>query len=195
MEVDLPPWPPSFEVDHSPHQFVIRWRWRRRRAFYWISGVLTVAFMMLGGYFPDLPPLLPFDSPAMRPAGFMIIAVMLYPALAALVNCTELSIREGVLEVRHRPLPWWPRRIITCEEIKQLFCREHLERDEDGKVRDEYYSVHAELNSGRQLRLVVGLWHLQQATWIEDSIESLLGIEDQAVAGEHFRARGTSKYL
>ena len=149
---------------------------------------------MLGGLVFKIAPLLPPDSPEMRPAGVLIIAVMLYAAMAALINHTEFSVRQGVLEVSHRPLPWWPRRNIDCRKIRQLFCREHLEHDQDGKLREEYYSVHAELEGGRQLRLVGGLWTPAQAGWIEDTVEALLGLEDFAVAGERFKVRGLPKY-
>jgi len=149
---------------------------------------------MLGGLIFNLTPLLPPDSPEMRPAGVLIIAVMLYAAVAALINHTEFSVRQGVLEVSHRPLPWWPQRSVNCQQLRHLFCRERLEHDKHGKLLEESYSIHAELEGGRQLRLVGGLWNPEQATWIEGAVESLLGLEDHAVAGERFKARGLSKY-
>lgn len=194
MDTPLPPWPPSFEVEHGPGHLVVRWRWRSEQSGRWLVAALSVLGVLLGLLSFDVGPFLPLDGPQMRPAGIAVLLCLLYVTLASLLNHTEVSVKQGVLEVIHRPLPWWPRRVLACDDVAQLFCREALEHDDRDQLISESYSVHLELRNGRTLRLTGGLWHPEQATWIEDAIEGLLGIEDKAVAGERFKARGLSRY-
>lgn len=194
METELPPWPRSFVVARGPGHLVVRWRWRAESSGRWLVAGLAVLGVLLGILSVDVSPLPPLDSAQMRPAGIAVLACLTYITLALLLNHTEVSVKQGVLEVVHRPLPWWPRRVLACADVAQLFCREALEHDDQGQLISESYSVHLELRNGRRLRLTGGLWHAEQAAWIEDAIEELLGIEDRAVAGERFKARGLSKY-
>ncbi len=47
---------------------------------------------MLGSFAYELPPLLPTDSPQMRPAGILIISCLLYAALAALLGIEDHAV-------------------------------------------------------------------------------------------------------
>ncbi len=192
MQEPRPPLP--LHVEQGPGRLVIRWPWRKEESGTWLVAALSVLTVMSGLIAFELPPLLPFDGEAMRPAGIMLLSVFGYCAFACLLNETEISVRAGMIEVVHRPLPWWPRRLVPVSEITQLFCRENLEHSEYGNLISESYSVHIELRSGRKQRLCGKLWQAEQARWLEEAIEEALGIEDKPVAGEAFKMRLPSKY-
>ena len=154
---DPPPGPRLLTVEHGPSHLIMRWRWRAEESFHWLIAALTVLGMLTGVLSFDLSPLLALDAPRMRPFGVVVLLCLLYVILACLLNYTEVSVRQGVLEVRHHPLPWWPRRVLPSDDVTQLFCRESLEHNDQGHPTHESYSVHLKLRNGSALRLTGGL--------------------------------------
>lgn len=106
-----------------------------------------------------------------------------YYVLASLLNTTTLLIRDGVLQVRHAPLPWWGQQSLPSDEIAQVFVQQDQSYGRHGRVQFQY-SVSAVMKSGLKMPILTGLPDADQAQFVEQRIESYLGITDQPVAGE-----------
>ncbi|HLL81650.1 MAG TPA: hypothetical protein VK420_03325, partial [Longimicrobium sp.] len=105
-----------------------------------------------------------------------------YFTVAMFVNTTEVVVADGVLTVRHGPVPWLGNRQIATGSLEQLYCEEHVSRTRNGTTIT--YSVRARGKDGRMVKLVSGLPERAQALYIEQEIERHLGIADRAVAGQ-----------
>jgi hypothetical protein len=107
-----------------------------------------------------------------------------YLALANFVNSTSIEVASGELKVVHRPLPFPGARTLRSGDIRQLFCVERR-----GKRGGRTFAVMARLASDREVTLVSGLTNDREARFIEQQIESRLGLMNQSVTGELAGAR------
>lgn len=109
------------------------------------------------------------------------ILVVFYFGLTELVNTTTITVGQGTLDFRHRPLPWIGNHRVVAGDLKQLYCKERTHRTRNG---ERYtYEVHAQLEAGGDIKLLAGLPDGQQAVFIEGEIEEYLGIKDEHVYG------------
>ena len=93
---------------------------------------------------------------------------------------------DGILSVRHGPLPWRGNLDLPTDGIEQLFCQNKLRtnRDSDGHTTtSRQYEVHAVIH-GQKQKLLGGLHEADQALFVEQRLERFLGIEDRSVSGE-----------
>ncbi len=104
-----------------------------------------------------------------------------YGTIAGFVNRTVIRVGQGILEVRHGPLPWAGNKTFPADEITQLYCKEHVQHGKNGP--SVAYSVELILNNGRET-LVKGLNECEQALYVEQELERFLRIEDKPVRGE-----------
>jgi hypothetical protein len=114
----------------------------------------------------------------------IVMLAMWYTPLAHILNKTHFIVSRGMIEVRHRPLPWPGNKKLIIKNIKQLYVREKV-RIVEGERRSQefYYEVRAILRR-RHVTLYGPLQSSEQAFYIEQKIEEYLGIEDVPVAGE-----------
>jgi hypothetical protein len=106
-----------------------------------------------------------------------------YGTLAGFLNHTRISAGPARLAIEHGPLPWLGDKVLDPARVEQLYC---LERRREHKGTVSYtYDLHARLRDGRGQKLVGGLTSAEQAAFLEQQLEALLGIADQPVAGEH----------
>ena len=103
-----------------------------------------------------------------------------YSTLAGFINSTVIDIGSGQLVIRHRPLPWFGNRTLARGELKQLFSEE-VRGSGQSRFTFRLSAVHRD---GRKIKLVGGLPEADQALFLEQQIESRLGIADQRVGGE-----------
>jgi hypothetical protein len=172
--------PDRFEIQEGGGTLRILWRWPRIVALplalfslawdafliSWYSGLVGKDAMPIGMM--------------LLPIGHVAVGlVMPYVALAFFLNHTLIEVGEGTLKVRHRPLPFPGNRTISATDIRQLFCVERTTRK--GAVT---YDVMAQLASGREKKLVPGLPGDREARFLEQRIESRLGLTNRPVAGE-----------
>jgi hypothetical protein len=169
-----------FEIEESGGIFRIRWKWPRVIALpllvfavgwnaflvSWYSGVLG------DGASPSAMLLFPIPH-------VVVGLVLPYVALAFLVNCTFIEIEDGELRVRHRPLPFPGKRTIKVADVRQLFCVERKTRK--GGIS---YEVAVRLSSDRETKLLTGLPAERDARFVEQRIESRLGLANRPVYGE-----------
>ncbi len=95
-----------------------------------------------------------------------------YFALALLVNSSIIEVRDGMLIVRHGPMPWFGNRRIPISRVKQIFCRAFHTRHE---IR---YRVEALPEYGRSIVLLDDVRSKAEAISLERAIERHLGIKD-----------------
>ena len=109
-----------------------------------------------------------------------------YFVLAGFLNSTVIRVADGMLSVRHGPLPWRGNLDMSTDGIEQIYCQNKLDkrRDEDGHTTTSIqYEVHAVIG-GQKTKLLSGLHEADHALFVEQRLERFLGIEDHAVPGE-----------
>ena len=172
--------PEHFEIEEGGGTLRIRWKWPR------LMGVALVVFAagwntFMYFWFTALPAQ---DAAASDMRLFSIphlIAglVMPYLAVAYLFNSTSVEVAEGELRVTHGPVPFPGNRTLTARDVRQLFSVER--RGRKGSVS---FDVMARLASDRETKLVTGLSSEREAQFLEQRIESRLGLADQPIFGE-----------
>ncbi|MBK8939554.1 MAG: hypothetical protein IPM79_18530 [Polyangiaceae bacterium] len=101
-----------------------------------------------------------------------------YTALTGLLNKTLIELKDGVLSVRHGPIPARGNRTIPASDIRQLYTEQQV--SSKGALT---YDLNAVVARGPVVKLAKGLESSQQALAIERLVEEHLGIVDQPVAG------------
>lgn len=172
--------PDRFEIQDSGGTLRIQWRWPRLLALpIAIFAVAWDGFLIswYSGFLNrDTPPV----AMLLFPIAHVAIGLVLpYLTLVFLLNRIFVEVGEGTLKVRHAPLPFPGNRTISARDIRQLFCVER--RGSKGSVT---YEVMAQLASGRETRVVPNLATDREARFIEQRLESRLGLGDRAVSGE-----------
>jgi len=157
-----------------------------RRWYTWIA-LFLVLFCMIWFGFLSFWYLMAFSTGAWVLILFPLLHVaaglfLAYTTAAMFVNTTEVVVADGVLTVRHGPLPWLGNQQIATATLEQLYCEEHVSRTRNGTTIT--YSVRARSKDGRMVKLVTGLPERDQAMYIEQEIERHLGIADRPVSGQ-----------
>lgn len=104
-----------------------------------------------------------------------------YAAVAGFVNTTTITALQGLLEVRHSPLPWFGNRRIEARQLAQLYSKRRVHHSRNGTT--IVYELRAQSRDGKDFRLVE-VDREDQALFIERQLEEFLGIKDQPVPGE-----------
>jgi hypothetical protein len=105
-----------------------------------------------------------------------------YYCLATFLNTTIIRVGAGMMQVMHQPLPWLGAKDLQAAEMDQIWSKEQVHRNKNGV--NYSYQVHARMKDGRDETIVKGLPNADQAFFIEQKIETFLGIRDRAVRGE-----------
>jgi hypothetical protein len=109
---------------------------------------------------------------------------MVYSLLADMLNTTTITADGSALTVRHLPLPMSRAISLPAATITQIFCKQVERATKKNRSPLITYSVCACLDDGRQLPLLERLPNPDQALFIEQQLESHLGIIDAPVGGE-----------
>lgn len=172
--------PERFTLEESGGTLRIQWKWTRVLglalgvfAIAW-DGFLVSWYLHISMEGPESLTMLLF------PIGHVAVGIILpYLAVAYLVNETLIEVGQGELTVTHRPLPFPGNRTLLARDVRQLFCVERT-----GRKGGVTYDVMAQLASERETKLVSGLPGAREARFIEQRIESRLGLGDRPVSGE-----------
>lgn len=105
-----------------------------------------------------------------------------YVVLAGFFNQTDIRLNGREIRVRHYPLPWPGNRVIEVGRLAQVFCEEKYSQTRHGS--STTYNVSLVFTDDTRLSMITGLDAMEEALYIEQQIESRLGITDRAVAGE-----------
>ena len=103
-----------------------------------------------------------------------------YYVVAGWFNRTHIYVSHGKMAVRHGPIPWFGNKELDTSSFKQLYTKEKISRNRNRTVT---YETHVITRDSKDLKLVGGLDTSEQALYIEQAIETYLGIEDMPVKG------------
>lgn len=103
-----------------------------------------------------------------------------YGALTAFINRTRITVVDGMLTIRHGPLPAFGNRVLATDDVSQLYCQLVV-----GSKGSRTYNLNAVMKTGAEVKLLRNLPDAEQALYIEQILETRLGIIDVAVGGEY----------
>lgn len=170
--------PRDVEVDAGPAHFRVWWRWQRPWSLVVFCLLATIFAATLSAEAGDTQ--VGAMWAALAFLGGAASAVAAYDYLAHRINRTEIEVTASRIIVRHGPLPYRPRIELLRERIAQLYVEP---RREDGVT----YALVAVETSGGRVPLV-RLASVTRAFYLEQQLESRLGIDDRPVAGEQPRS-------
>lgn len=111
-------------------------------------------------------------------------AGLTYAVVCQFVNRTTVTVRAGQLEVKHGPL-WWPgHKNLDARSLRQVYVRKKVSHSSKGGT-SVAYEVEYVAADGRTGSLLGELPRPEQALFIEQQLESFLGIEDTWVSGSY----------
>ena len=183
--------PAKFEVDDDGVRLTVRWRWFTPVAFFllffaiaWNAFLVVWYSIAAGGDGPDgafrvLMLVFPLAHVAVG------IGVAYFTA-ALFLNRTTLTVDQHELAIVHQPLPWWPSPRIPVADLEQLFVKRNVSHNKNGGT-SVSFELRAVTRDDKGRALIKSLTELDQALWLEQTVEKRVGIRDRAVAGE-FRA-------
>jgi hypothetical protein len=190
------PAPAQITVEDDGHELTIRQRWFHWALLFLLFFAIAWDSFLVGWYWMLTAG--PFGGNGGMPGPFKLIFFVFpiahvavgvgltYFVVAGLLNSTVVRVANGMLSVRHGPIPWRGNLDLPTDGIEQIFCQNklHKSRDDDGRVTTSIqYEVHAVVN-GQKTKLVGGLHEADHALFIEQRLERFLGIEDRAIPGE-----------
>jgi len=184
-EVDKPS---GFAIEEDPYRFRITRRWLT-----WTIIPLALFAIVWDGflvfwYSVGIKELQSGDQMAwvmlLFPVLHLAVGVAItYGVITTLVNSTTIDVNDRELAIKHGPL-WFPgNKTLPALDIQQLYCKQKISRTKNGtSVR---YEVHAVTNDGKDHKLLGGLNQQNHALYVEQQVERVLGLKDEAVAGEY----------
>ena len=103
-------------------------------------------------------------------------------ALAMILNTSTVNVDHKALSIKHRPIPMPLDKKIDSQDIEQIFTKRHVTHSSNGTQIS--FQVHMVTRNGKSKKLISGFNDAMQALFIEQEIESFLGIENRHVPGE-----------
>lgn len=187
----MTPLPDRFDVTEDGVRLRIAWRWWNLVyvplilfCMFWDGFLLLwygIAFASLVGG-DTTGGILMFVFPLLHVA---VGVGLTYSVLGGLFNSTTVEAGNGVLLIRHGPIPWRGNLDVATADLEQIFCRSRRIRRKNGYY--YRYDVLAADREGRERVLLKGLEHPEQALYLEQKLEAFLGITDRPVSGEMAR--------
>lgn len=181
------PMPDRFQVERRGGVMKVKWRWFNPMHLFLLFFSIAWDTFLVVWYSLAMG-----DTPSPMNILFMVFPIahvavgigMTYWAVAGLLNSTTVAIDESRdLKVSHFPLPWLPAPRIPAHDLEQLFVTKKIYEGKNGS--SETFGLHAVRRDHSKVKLLGGLDQVEQALWLEQEIEGLLGIRDRAVAGEY----------
>lgn len=182
------PLPPSLQIQEGIGRLTLTRKW-------FTPAILFLAFFCViwDGFLVVWYGMAIFGASKM---GAMSIVMLLFPLLhvavgvgltyftiASFFNSTVIEVARGSLKVTHGPLPWFGQVDLKVSDLSQIFCEE-VRSNSRRSGTSFSYRVNAVLASGNKTRIVDALTDADQALYIEQAIETHLGIEDRRIPGE-----------
>lgn len=177
----LNPLPSGMQTLHDRDAFIIRRNWFSPMAFFLVFFCIFWNGFMIFWMYTTLTKGI-WIMAAFGSIHALIGLGMLYFTIASFINKTDISVDPNYLSVRHYPLPWIGSKKIRVHEISQLYCKKHVTHSKNGTRTS--YRVYVITQNNREQKLVSGLNSPNQAQYIEQEIEVILGLENQTVTGE-----------
>jgi hypothetical protein len=123
-------------------------------------------------------------------ATLVLFSPAIYGLAIVALNRVTILVGEGLLVVRHGPLPRLGNRRILSADVEQLYAESYEQIEPTHRHERREYRVLAMVRGRhRPLELVSGLKTPEHALFLESTIERVLGIEDRIVVGELHKRR------
>jgi hypothetical protein len=178
--------PHGFTVEKGGSDLLrIRWRWFKPMALFLVFFCVVWNGILIGVYSlgTSTDAGLPFIV-YLFPLGHVAVGLGLtYYTVALFLNRTTVTVKPHELRVRHAPLPWSPSHTIPVRDLEQLYVERKVTHTKNGT--DVTFQLMAVTRAHTGRELIGGLSELDQALYLEQEIESVLGLRDRPVAGEH----------
>jgi hypothetical protein len=100
---------------------------------------------------------------------------LIYHTVCSCLNCTTIEFWNGIISVRHGPLPWPGNVDMESQKLTQVHGRKSSEI-RIGFIKRYRYSLIGVLKDGRQVLLVGGELEKDQALFIAKEIQKRLGL-------------------
>lgn len=161
--------PAGMRLTTDARGLVVRRPWLRSKHWFLLC-ILTAAGAYVAYLWTELEP------SAWLVIGTLLVSTWLYNLAAMFLNTTVVTADPHGVRVSHGPLPSLFARAAAAQksEIAQLYSAKQ----------GGLFAVLAKLRSGRTVRLVAPLIAAEQALFIEQQLERVLGLVDVAVEGE-----------
>jgi hypothetical protein len=181
------PMPEYLKVQRRGNAVEVSWRWMSPLyiflAFFAVAwnAFLVVWYTLVLGQIPEggvmMAPFVLF--PLVHVAAGIGIA---YLAVAGFLNSTHLRAeKHGRVQVSHGPLPWYPNPHLPADDLTQLYVVRHERQNKNGA--SITYKLFALDKDHRRIPLLAGLDDRDQALWLEQEVEAVLGLRDEPVEG------------
>jgi hypothetical protein len=184
------PRPAGLEVDKFTDSLALKKGWYDKEtasfqlvfAFVWnifltTSLAIWISDSLAKREIPDI-------SYLMALAPFILIGIFLVYCLAATYrNSTTISVKKDNLSIKHSPLAWPGNRTIPKSELDQLYVVKGS-TIKSGGTKIHYYNLKAKLKNGKHTILISALPSKEVALFLEQQIETYMGIVDYIVEGE-----------
>ena len=130
-----------------------------------------------------------FSQGLLQMAAFSIVHVIVgvglaYKVVSDFLNTTVITVRLDGISVRSGPLPWPGNKDIAPGTLSQVYCKRKVHNGSKGSSSTSYSVLYVD-REGRAQNLVKGLLYPEQALYIEQEIETYLGIRDQRIEGAY----------
>ncbi len=179
--------PSRFRIERGSDRLAVRWRWFQWSDLFLLFFAIAWDSFLIGWYsmttvMGDAPGPMKLIMMVFPLAHVAVGVGVTYRALAGLLNTTSVQVADRTLSVRHFPLPWWPAPKIPVDSLEQLYVSKKVKHGKNTAT--VTYELRAVTRDHHGRKLLGGLQSLDQALWLEQEIELLLGIRDRPVAGE-----------
>jgi hypothetical protein len=175
------PRPRNVRIEQKKGELRLVWRWFSPKyiplAFFCIAWDAFLIFWYSMAFGMDAPWIM-----IVFPIAHLAVGVGLtYSTLAGFLNSTTVRLGDESFSVQHDPLPWMGEVKVPRGELRQFYCREQRPKNSEGA---NSYQLVAVLEDGRQLDLVSNLDSPDIGWFLEQQLESHLGIQDEPVPDE-----------
>jgi len=179
------PMPKGIKVDESGPDLVIRRSWWTPVAIFLLFFCGTWDAFLVFWYFIAFTQHGPWIMIVFPVVHVAVGVGLTYSVLCYFLNSTSITVRGGVLKIRHGPLPWRGNCEILEADIDQIYCK--LKERHGRRGTQTTYEDNAVLTDNRKVTLLASLEDEDQALFIEQALEEHVGITDRQVRGEFRR--------
>lgn len=114
----------------------------------------------------------------------LLIIGTAYFAALGFVNKTRLQVTHNRLKISHGPLPCLLSKTAQSSDFAQLYVKKDVHQSRSNNSIDVSYRLQVISKQGKTLTLIKGIQTSEDALYVEQEIESFLGIKNQPVQGE-----------
>jgi len=176
------PLPPRIRIAKTERGIELNWRWFTPVLFFLIPFTIVWDAFLVFWHSMDGSSGAPWIMVLFPMAHVAVGVGLTYFVIASLLNTTRITVAPRAVEVRHGPIPWRGNAVFERSQVEQLFCKRKEKHGEHGP--HVTYELWLALRGPRAVKLVANGLEEEQVLYLEQRIESALGLADRPMAGE-----------